>query len=74
MTYNIRSNEPSIESRARKPTKGIRARLRTHLRQCGVQGKFRTDERRKNNALVIIGDIVPINVVEFEGRPVIWLK
>lgn len=71
--YNYRSRDGSIENRARKPTKGIRCRLRTYLRSLGLKGKFRTDERRYlNNSLIVIGAIDPLDIHEFEGRKVLW--
>ena len=62
----------SREDRKNKPTKGLRCKLRTHLRSLGVIGKFRTDEL-KNGTLIVKGLLeIPIN--EFEGRKVILYK
>lgn len=75
MEYNEppepRPGDLSIERRARQPTKGLRNRLRTHLRSQGVTGKFRTDEKR-DGSLVILGrnTLIETSVTEFEGRAV----
>lgn len=62
----------SQENRARKPTRGLRLRFRTMLRQCGVTGKFRTDELR-NGSLIILAqgnEVIKPPFDMFEGRPV----
>lgn len=63
----------SIEDRMRVPTKGLRLRLRTHLRALGVTGKFRTDELRRGRSLVVLfqDKIVELPIKEFEGRKVV---
>lgn len=58
-----------IERRARKPTKGIRLRFRTMLRQMGVTGKFRTDELRDGTLMILgAGHRIESPVATFEGR------
>lgn len=61
----------SIERRARKPTKGIRLRLRTMLRQMGVTEKFRTDELRDGTLMILgAGKRIEPPITNFEGRNV----
>jgi hypothetical protein len=60
----------SREARARTPTKGLRLRLRTRLRELGVVGKFRTDELRSGTLVVMSSVEMTIPLQEFEGRPV----
>ena len=61
----------SIERRARKPTKGIRLRFRTMLRQMGVTGKFRTDELRNGTLMILgAGQRIEAPIATFEGRNV----
>lgn len=64
--YTPRSNEPSIERRARNPKKGLRARLRKALRDAGVMEKFRTDERRNGSLVVLSNQVIALPFTEFE--------
>ena len=68
--YELRPRERSIESRARKPVKGLRLRLRTELRRLGVKGKFRTDLLRDGRLVVRGIPSGPIN--KFDGRDVVY--
>jgi hypothetical protein len=81
MTYSHRSNDQDFSSRVRKPTKGLRVRLRTKMRADGggVFGKFRTDELRRsacvfatNTTLVVIGDVSSQHITKFEDHDVIY--
>lgn len=58
-------------SRIRKPIQGLRQKLRTKLRACGYQGKFRTDIRRDGAMLVMGKELAKLPFEEFEGRKVI---
>jgi hypothetical protein len=69
---SIRPRDLSTGQRARAPTRGIRNKLRTHLRALGAIGKFRTDEMR-DGTLVVIGEC-SILIDEFEGRIVRYKK
>lgn len=61
----------SIERRARKPTKGLRLRFRTKLRELGVTGKFRTDELRDGTLMILgAGQRIEAPITNFEGRNV----
>jgi hypothetical protein len=61
------------ENFARKPTQGLRLRLRTELRRRGVTGKFGTDEMRGGN-LRVKGTVSDMSLTEFEGRKVIYVR
>ena len=60
----------SREDRARVPTKGIRCRLRTELKKLGITNKFRTDEMRNKDLLVISKEFFELPITEFEDRKV----
>jgi hypothetical protein len=59
--------------KARKPTKGLRIKLRTELRKLGVTGKFRTEETRDHRLLVIANTDLVLPINEFEGRRVVFV-
>ncbi len=68
-----RSRDLSIECRARKPTKGVRIRLRTLLNSLGVTAKYSTDEQRDGTLVVLArNEKIKVPLVEFEGRRVIF--
>lgn len=60
------------ENFVRTPTKGLRTKLRTELRNRGVTGKFGTDEMR-NNTLRVKGDVSDTSLLEFEGRKIVYV-
>ena len=60
----------SRSDRARTPSKGIRVRLRTALRNAGIVDKFRTDEARDGTLLIIVNNPITLPFVEFEGRTI----
>ena len=74
MTNDTRPGDLARDRRARTPTKGIRAKLRTALRKAGIVNKFRTDEDRRDNSIVVLTyDLtlqIPDELREFEGRKV----
>lgn len=66
----------SQTNRMRKPTKGLRIRLRIELRRLGVVGKFRTDElRNRPHALLVRSAVLDsIPITEFDGYKVLLRK
>ena len=50
--------------------KGVRCRLRMALRKAGLKGKFRTDETRKGELLVMAKMPIQLPFTEFEGKKV----
>lgn len=70
----------SQENRVRKPSKGLRQRLRIALRDAGVKGKFRTDhgrhfEGRLGQFLVVMSTIdIKLPFTRFEEKPVVFMK
>lgn len=72
--YDSRPGDLDRDRRARTPTKGIRARLRTLIRSKGITNKFRTDEDRRDNSIVVITSdpnmLLPDDLRTFEGRSV----
>lgn len=59
-----------VETRARKPIKGLRVKLRTALRAAGVKDKFRTDLLRSGVLAVISKAKITLPFEEFEGHKV----
>lgn len=63
----------SREDRARTPTKGLRQRLRVELKRLGFKHKFRTDELRHTNTLVVMTKdktCTSLPLKQFEGHEV----
>ena len=58
--------------RSRKPTKGIRVKLRTALKEAGVNVKFRTHELRNHKLMVTSDDEIIPPFTEFGGREVVF--
>lgn len=63
----------SASDRARKPTKGIRVKLRTALKQAGVSVKFRTNELRNGVFVVISTEKIDPPFTTFADRKVIFI-
>ena len=61
-------------AKIRKPIQGLRQKLRTKLRACGYQGKFRTDIRRDGAMLVMGKELAKLPFDEFEGRKVVIIN
>jgi len=64
-------NYLSQSSRERNPTKGLRQKLRTALREGGVMVKFSTEIHRDGRLLVISKTPITLPFDEFEGRKVV---
>ncbi len=60
------------ENFVRTPTKGLRLRFRTWLRNKGILGKFGTDEMR-DGSLRVKGNVSDTSLTEFEGRSIIYV-
>jgi hypothetical protein len=72
-TYEQQRGQSSIERRARKPTKGLRCKLRMAIKRSGVTTKFSTDELRDGTLLVKSKELFHIPFSYFDGRKVIYI-
>jgi hypothetical protein len=71
--YEQHRGQSSIERRARKPTQGLRCKLRMAIKRSGVNTKFSTDELRDGTLLVKSKELFIIPFSYFDGREVIYI-